>query len=107
MSYLGDEHAHNCPHHLVYEIDRYIPDSITDDYGMVGIRDKWIEAAITLHKPLVVIAPKGCNTFNPQAVKKEKKTFDQVGLYVDRPMKMYALQIFHGEKKPIEAYQFG
>jgi len=104
--YLGDEHAFNCPHTLLYKIEEYMPNSIQETYGMVGVRDKWIREAIQIKKSLTISAPKGAYQFDPKMIKKRMKTFDQVGFYVDRPMKMYALQIWHSEKKPTEAYQF-
>lgn len=88
-----DEHWFEGPYHCIYKIDSYM--STAEDYGMVGVRDKWINKAIKARKYLVVVAPKGSKQYNPKMIKKEmkKNLFKQVGLYVDDPMLFFPLAI--------------
>ena len=92
---MKDEHWYEGTFHCIYKIDKYMPDTINEEYGMVGVRDKWVNKAILSRKYFVVVAPKGSKQYNPKMIKKEmkKKLFKQVGLYVDDPMLFYPLAI--------------
>lgn len=80
--------------------------STAEDYGMVGVRDKWINKAIKARKYLVVVAPKGSQQFNPKFIKKEykKKMFDQEGLYPGNPMHFYLLMIKNNKQTELERW---
>lgn len=104
MTYPSDRDFHIYKHVCVYEIHEYM--SVNDEYGMVGIRDTRIKRAIKEKKPLVIVAPKGSKLFNPKQVKKDFKTFDQVGYYVNDPMKFYALSIPHNGETDLDKWRF-
>lgn len=80
--------------------------SETSEYGMVGVRDVWVNKASKARKFFVVVAPKGSQQFDPKFIKKEykKKMFDQEGLYPGNPMHFYSLMIKHNGQTEMDRW---
>jgi len=99
-----DDHWHEGKYHCIYTIDSYM--SSNDEYGMVGVRDVWVNKAIKSRKFFVVIAPKGSQQFNPKMIRKnyKKKLFDQEGLYPGVPMHFYPLMIPNNNQTELERW---
>jgi hypothetical protein len=105
--YDRDEHAFNFRYHFIYVIDDYMPGSLNDEYGMVGVRDKWINYAIKFRKFLVVVSSKGSQQFNAKMIKKEYKSklFDQEGKFPGCPMHLYPLMIPNNGKTDLDQWR--
>ena len=104
----SDTFEHNFKYHLVYEIKDYMPDSLNDEYGMVGVRDTRVKKALKEKKFLVVVAPKGSVQLNPKFVKKQykDKMFDQEGLYPGNPMHFYPIMVPNNGKTDLDIWRF-
>ena len=76
------------------------------DYGMVSVRDIWINKAIKARKFLVVVAPKGSQQFDPKFIRKhyKNKKFPYEKNFPGVPMYMYPLAIKHNGQIELERW---
>jgi hypothetical protein len=101
-----DEHWFEGKYHCIYKIDSYMSEDSEGTYGMVGVRDVWINKAIKSRKFFVVVAPKGSQQFNPKMIKKtmKDKLFPYEKNYPGNPMYFYPLMIKHNGLTELERW---
>jgi len=88
---------------LIVDIHKAL--GVQSDYDFVRVRKDYFTKADKLHRNVLVRTPNGEKIFTPKDVKR-LKTFDEIFLFPNNPMKMYELSIPHCEKKPTDYYEF-
>lgn len=71
---------------------------------MVGVNREYADEARKNSRYLVVRSPRGEVILFPKALK-GMKTFSKIFKRPHDPMRMYAIKVMHGEKKPREFFE--